>query len=363
MKIIDRYIVVEFLKYFVLALLVLTTVFFISEYLRGVWDADVSPLVVLRYSAYLIPHTMCQMVPPAAMLGTAVSLSLMNRKNELTAIQASGIGVVHISVLILVSVFVACCLTLVVYDRIVPPMAKKRTAYYWKAIKGRNDFTLDIKTSKIWYRSKNYIYNLRYYDQQSATIQGIGIYFFNNNFHLVQHVEANQATYNSDKQEWLLKNGMLTVFSGDDEFPNSKPFQEKRFQLPETPSDFLEIEKQVDTLRLKDLAKFIARNKEAGVSTRQYEVDLHSRVAVSFIALIMALIAIPASIRPKRQAGLGKDIAAAAGWIFVYWLMFSLSVSLGRSGAVLPVFAVWAPSVFFLGVALVIVYRAQGSRA
>jgi lipopolysaccharide export system permease protein len=359
MRILDRYIITEFARSFLLALIGLALIFFLADYLRGVFDADVRPIVLFKYSALQLPNIICQMVPPAAMLGTAVTLSLLNRKNELTAIHASGIGLTHVSFLIFGAIFIACCFTLVAYDRIVPPLARLRTAYYWKVIKGRNDFSMDIKTSKIWYRSKNYIYNLRVYDKRTATIQGIGIYFFDDHFHLVQHVEAETARYDTPRSEWYLKNGMLTIFPDGSAFPLSKHFEEKRLTLPETPKDFLEIERQVDTLRLKELRTFIRRNKEAGLDTKAYEVDFHSRIAVSFIPLIMGLLAIPFSVRPKRQGGLGKDMATCVGWIFSYWLLFSLSLSLGRSGAISPWMSVWGPSVLFFLAAVSLVVRGR----
>ncbi|MEW6056443.1 MAG: LPS export ABC transporter permease LptG [Bdellovibrionota bacterium] len=359
MRILDRYILTEFTRAFLMSLVVLVFVAFIADYLRGVWDAEVSPMVLFRYGAYNVPMILCQMTPPAAMLATSITLSMLNRKNELTAIHASGIGLSHVAMLIFGVIFIGCCITLMIHDRIIPPLAKQRTAYYWRVIKNRPDFTMDIKTSKIWYRSKNYIYNLRVYDAKTSTIQGIGIYFFDNKFRLVQHVEAATALYDDQKSEWELKNGMLTVFPEGDSFPLSKHFVEKRFNLPETPKDFLEIERQVETLRLKDLRTFIKRNKEAGLNTNSYEVDFHSRIAISFIPLIMGLLAIPYSVRPKREGGLGRDLAICVAWIFSYWLLYSLSLSLGRSGAISPWASVWAPSSLFFVAAVVQVMRGR----
>jgi len=359
MRLLDRYVISEFVRYFLVSLAALVMVFFLADYLRGVWDAEVGALVLLKFGAFNIPMTICRMVPPAAMLGTSITLSLLNRKNELTAMHASGIGLIHVASLIFGAIFIACCLTLICYDRVVPPLARMRTSYEWRVIKGRKDFSMDIKTSKIWYRSKNFIYNLKYYDKATATIQGIGIYFFDKNFRLAQHVEAEAARFDQEKGEWYLKNGMLTVFPQDTSFPLSKNFTEKQLKLPETPKEFLEIERQVDTLRLKDLLKFIKRNKAAGLDTKEYEVDFHSRIAVSFIAIIMGLLAVPFSIRPKRQGGLGKDLMTCVAWIFSYWLIFSICLSLGKSGAFAPWMAVWGPSALFFCAAIMLVLRGR----
>lgn len=356
MKLLDRYILWEFSKNFLLTLFALTFVFFVSEYLRGVWDADVSASVLFKYSAMHLPLIICQMTPPAAMLGTMTTLSLLNRKNELTAMHASGISLGHLSFLIFGAIFISCCLTLVTYDRIVPPLERIRTLYFYKEIKGRKDFSLDIKATKIWYRSKNYIYNLRLFDKKRNTIEGLGIYLFDENFRIQQHIEAASATFNQ-AGEWILKNGMLTIFPAGETFPMSKNFDEKTFKLPETPKDFVAIEKQVETLRIKELWKFIKRNKQAGIDTKEYEVDFHTRWAISFIPLVMGLLAVPFSVRPKRQGGFGKDLMVAIGFIFVYWLIFSISITLGKSGGVNPALAVWGPSSLFLMVAVFMILK------
>ncbi len=361
MRILDRMILIEFVKNLLVALFALTIVFFFAEYLRGVWDEEVPALVLLKYNTLLLPAIFSQMLPPAAMMSTMVTLSLMNRKNELTAIHASGVGLGHISFLIFGAIFIFCCLTLVVQDRIIPPLAYKRTVYYWQVIKKRTDFTLDIKTSKIWYRSKNFIYNLKLYDKSTSTIKGIGVFYFNDDFILQQHIEAQTARYDEDKGIWDLRDGMLTVFPGRNQFPLSKPFKEKKLNLPETPKDFLEIEKQVDTLRLRELLGFISRNKEAGLDTKSYEVDFHSRIAISFVALVMGLLAIPYCVKPKRQGGIGKDIAICAGWIFAYWLSFSISLSLGRSGVLVPSLAVWTIPTLFLALSCFLVFRVRST--
>ncbi len=356
MKIIDRFILWEFSKNFLICLCGLTFLFFISDYLRGVWDAEVSSAILFKYSALKIPQIFCTSVPPAAMLGTLVTLSLMNRKNELTAIHASGVSLLHVSFLIFGAIFIASCITLITYDRIVPPLERHRLLFYWKEIKGRKDFSLDIKTSKIWYRSKNYIYNLRLFDKQTNIIQGIGVYLFDENFQLQQHIEAEKATYTPDG-DWVLKNGMLTVFPSDSTFPLNKKFIEKTIHLPESPKDFMEIEKQVETLRIKELWSFIRRNRNAGLDTKEYEVDFHQRIAISFIPLVMGLLAIPFFVSLHRQGGMGKDLSFAIASIFVYWLMFSFSLSMGKKGVFEPWLAAWTPSCLFLCAALYLIVK------
>jgi len=49
-------------------------------------------------------------------------------------------------------------------------------------MKHRQDFYLDIKQDKIWYRSKNLIYNLQRFDPKNRIIHGMAVYTFDDGF-------------------------------------------------------------------------------------------------------------------------------------------------------------------------------------
>lgn len=360
MKILDRYLLKEFTRNFLLSCIGLSFVFFISEYLRGIWNEEVPATLLLKYTSMHIPLIFCQMVPPSSMLSTMITLSSLNKRSELTAMHASGISLFYISSLFLFVILIFCIFTLVIYDRIVPLLEKQRTLYYYQVIKGRKDFSLDIKASKIWYKSKNYIYNIQTFDKSKNLISGFGVYLFDESFHLEQHIEAKSASYN-ENGFWTLKNGALTIFPVDKDFPISVFFEKKDFYLPESPNDFLIIEKQAENLRLRELFNFIQKNKKAGIDTTIYEVDFHSRLALSFIPLIMGLLAVPFSVKSQRQGGLGKNITTAFAFIFSYWLLFSISITMGKSGTIAPFISVWGPCFLFLILAIIMIYKNKNS--
>lgn len=357
LRIIDQYLLKEFIRNLFLSVFGLTLIFFIMEYLKGVWDSETTPFMLLHYQSYDIPRIFSQMLAPSAMLATAFTLSNLNRKHELTAMQAAGIGMQYIAGLLMAVVLAFCAANLFFQDRVIPVFSKWKTTFYWKEIKHRKDFSIDIRTSKIWYRSQNLIYNLQLYDPDSKTIQGIGIYYFGPEFRLLQYIQAQTARFDEESSKWFLKSGMITLFSQDNPFPMTQKFNEKELMLPDTPKDFIEIERQVESLRLGELMRFIERNKAGGLKTEAYEVDFHSRIAIAFVALIMSLLAIPYSVTPKRQGGIGKDLTVCMGWIVAFWLSFSFSLSLGKSGAIIPWMAVWTVPIFFLMVAIFLILR------
>src|SRR5581483_2086792 len=203
-----------------------------------------------------------QMAPPAVLLGTVMTLSGLSPTNELVACFAIGLAFKRLIALFLTIVFMICCLMLIFQDRILPPTYKRRTTYKMREMEKKQDFFLDIKQDKIWYRSRNLIYNLQRFDAKTRSIIGMAVYTFDDAFNLTQVVDAEKAEFTS--AGWRLMNGTVTVFSKNDPFPATKRFEEKDLQISETPRDFQEIDKEVKGLRLKELWHYIRRMKAAG---------------------------------------------------------------------------------------------------
>lgn len=355
MKTIDRYIAMAFLKNLAISSLGLTFVYAFQGLLSGILDGEFSTGQLVIYQALQTPAIFVQMLPPSILIGTVLTLSGLNRTNELVAVYSIGIGLQRIMTLLLILTFSVCCVVLLMQDRILPPLFKQRTTYYWREMKQRKDFHLDIKQNKIWYRSQNLIYNLKAFDQVNQTIVGMTVYSFDEDFNLRQTVEAEIARYTP--QGWKLQDGVLTQFSLDQPFPNTQKFREIKLAIPETPKDFQEIEKEVDGLKISELKKYIAQNQKAGLDVKANLVKYHSRFSLSFIPIVMCILGVPFSVRGRREGGMAKDLGICLAITFFYWLFFSVGLSLGTNGALPPMVAAWASTVIFGALALFLVIR------
>ncbi len=357
MKTIDRYIIALFLKNIAVAAFGLTAIYLFQQVTGMLLDENFPARQVLTFNLFQIPAILVQMIPPSVLIGTVLTLSGLNRTNELTAVFSLGIGLKRIMALLLVFVFAISLGTLFLQDSVLPGLFKRRTNYYWREMKNRTDFYLDVKQNKVWYRSKNLIYNLKAFDLKTQQILGMTVYSFDDRFNLVQTVESEKALFTP--QGWKLMSGTVTQFMDSDPFPVNEKFNELRLQIPETPKDFQEIEKEVDGLRLGELGSYIDRVKNAGLDTKSYQVKFHSRFSLSFIPIVMCIIGIPFSVRGRREGGLAKDLGICLAVTFFYWLFYSIGLSLGSNGAVPPLVAAWGPTLIFMGFALILVARQE----
>lgn len=324
---------------------------------QGIKD-DIPAAYALQYTFYQLPEILVMLLPPACLMGTLIALSSLARRNELVAMFANGISLARIAFVLLCLVFIICCFSFIITDRVIPPLSKMRAHFYRTVIQAKPDLHSEINNNRIWYRSDNLIYNVSAFALDTNTIHGISINSFDKDFSIVQKIDAKRASF--DGSQWKLEDGLITIFDGDPVFPITKSFAEKRITLRETPDDFREIEKEVETLRLKHLWRFIKRNQNAGIDTNSYEVMFWSKISLALVPIVMAILAIPFGVHRSRHTSLARDITLCFLLIILYWLFFSTALSMGKSGSIPPIVAAWLPSaVFFMfGVGMI----AKGGR-
>ncbi|NUM87867.1 MAG: LPS export ABC transporter permease LptG [Bdellovibrionales bacterium] len=345
MGILDRYIASEFLKGFLAALATFLVLYLGADTLRQGMKDDIPAAHALQYTLYQLPEVIVLLTPAACLMGTLICLSGFARRNELTAMHASGLSLGRISLVVLSLVFMICCTSFMVTDRVIPPLNKMKDHFYRTVIQKKPDLQTDIRHSKIWYRSKNLVYNLRSFDPRTKNIFGVSVYTFDSAFNLVQQLDAERAEFIDGV--WRLRNGMATIFEGEPKFPVSQRFTSQSVALSETPDDFLEIEREVQTLRLKHLWRFIQRNKDAGIDTHSYEVTFWSKISLSLVPLIMSVLGIPFATQHHRHSSLARDVSLCFLIVVVYWILFSTGLSMGKSGRIPPLLAAFAPSLLF----------------
>jgi LPS export ABC transporter permease LptG len=356
MQILARYIAVAYFRNLLLSASGLVVLLFFQSLITQVNDYSLAQRVIM--TLYDVPGLWIMVAPPAVLMATILTLSALSKTNELVACYSIGIGIRQVMSVLFPIVFVFSCLSLVLQDRILPAVNEKKSVFYWREIKKRQDFFLDVKQEKIWYRSNRYIYHLQKFDPQQGRILGVGIYEFDDAFNIKEEMHADEAVFKNGT--WELRSGRKTVFNPKTGFPESEPFVTRELVIKETPKDFKMIEKEVDRLRIKDLLRFIRSNRESGIDSRGLEVKLHSRFSLSFISIVMFLLAIPFSVSRGREGRMGRDLTIAFAITFFYWLSNSVSMSLGQNGALPPVAAAWSPTVIFGFFAL---YLLRGMKA
>ena len=354
-SLIDRYIARLFLGFFLGGLLVFVSLYLSFDLISALSRFDVDMSVLLRYYGYSLPEIIYQMIPLSALLGTVFTLSTMNRANELIVLYSSGVSLARISAPILVIVGAISVLSYWMGDRILPAFAQKKNYVYFVEIKKKPSLYSTVKTNKIWYRSRNILFNIQTLKANINGAQGLAMYYFSDDWRLIQLIKAKEVSMNGE--EWQLSNGTVTVFAQETSFPLTKQFQKKSIIMSKDAGDLGASSNSADVLNNSQLKKFVRQNKKAGLDTARYEVDLHAKFAFAFAAFVMSFLGIPFSLTRPRAGGAIVNAGICLGLTFLYWSLYSSFITLGRHNYFPPILAAWSPNILMMSISMIFLIR------
>lgn len=356
---IDRYLLGLFWTSFAAGLLVFITLFIASDTMTTlVHYKDVSALIFLRYYGFYLPEIIYKMLPVACVVGTVMTISSLNKGSELVALFAAGMSLFRISRVIFVSILFLSCVSYWLSDQMMPVFAKQKNFIYYNEMEKTPSRFQTIKTNKIWYRSKNSIFNIKTLNAEGNKAQGLTLYFFNDAWDLIQMLTADSVAMNGS--QWLLRNGTVTVFSKDSSFPMNDKFFEKTIVMAEDAQDLRSTGQTSDLLTQAELSRFINKNKEAGLDTIKYEVDFHSKFSFALAGLVMSLLALPFCVTHARGGGgMMKNIGICIGLVVIYWIFYSSSQTLGQHNQLAPILAAWMPNLVMVSLGATLLLRAK----
>lgn len=354
-NIIDRYISKIFLGYFLGGLTVFVTLFIAINYMTEIAQYKAPGEAVLRYYSLLAPSQVHLFLPVACLMGTIFTLSQLSRSNELVALFSSGMSLARVAAPILTWVLVLSATDFWVNDSLLPMVNQKKNYTLYVDIQKKPGLYSTVKTNKIWYRSGNTLFNIQTLQADKGQAQGLTMYFFSSTWQLIQMITAKNVKLMG--ATWELSDGTVTLFTEESSVPLTKDFQMKTISVSEDTADIQKSAQSSETLSIKELKRFITRNKESGLETLRYEVDYHAKFAFGFASFVMAFLGIPFSVTRQRAGGTAFNVGATIVLAFVYWAAYSSGITLGQHGALPPMVAVWVPNLTMIALSAILLIR------
>jgi lipopolysaccharide export system permease protein len=351
MGILGRYIISEILKVVIPVWLSLGFLFFLMEWLSNVFNSDAEAGTVFLLYLYKVPSYLQLVFPIAVLFAFLLVLGNMARSREVVAVQSLGYGQKRILAPCLIALLIASIPYYWVIDSLSPGGLKRHFELFDDTYnRGKSRF-LKVRQEKIWFRNKDVLYTIRWFDPKKKEMYDVTLYTFDDDFHIAQTVQADKATWN--KNHWVLSKGTVYVSDKRLRTPVTESFVTRKSRLMEDPAALTRVELVAESLSQSELKASIDRSRALGINTAKWEVLYHSRYSFFVIAFVFILLAFPRAMRFHRSGGAAKDGVFVAGTCLVYWLIFNFGVNLGNAGRVNPLLAAWAPSfVFALGIYL-----------
>jgi lipopolysaccharide export system permease protein len=354
-RILDRYILREFISYLLMGLLAFVGIFVIVDVFEKIdtfVDAKAPIALILRFYLSYIPVVMVEILPVAVLLATLLSLGRFARFHELTAMRVAGRSLLRIYRPIILFVCLICAFAFAMGERVVPDGNFRRKKIMNREIKQRPEFPARRQDVRYIGRDGR-IYILGSYDVRRSTMRDVVIQEFSGGA-LARRIDARQGKWAED--HWEFRDGYVRTFGGDT--LSSERFDQLPLIVPEQPEDFAKEERDPDFMGYAELKRWIERFRQSGGEARPYLVDLQMKLASPFVNLITVLIGASLATRIRRGGtalGFGLSLVIS----FVYYALIRAGQAIGHGGSLPPVLAAWMANIIFGVLGTLLLLRAR----
>jgi LPS export ABC transporter permease LptF/LPS export ABC transporter permease LptG len=347
--ILDDYVLRDFgvnLAMVVAAFLMLLLVFTLFELLGDILRNQISPLIVGEYLLNVSPYFIYNITPLSMLLAVLITLGVMQRSNEITAIKTTGISIYRIVTPLVVAAAILA-LGLFFADQFYLPHANKRQDALRNLIKGKPAQTYLNPDRKWIFGQHSDIYYYELFDSDRDQFGRLAVFQFDpTTFQLTKRIYADRAHWEDSLRRWVCTQGWERDFRGP-AIENYRTFDVATFSaVSEPPTYFKKEVKQSSEMNYQELRRYIRDLQQSGFDVVRLRVQLEKKFAFPIITLVMAVLAIPFSLSSGRRGAI-TGVAVAVGIALVYWTVAGLFEAIGNISQLPPVLAAWSPDVIF----------------
>jgi lipopolysaccharide export system permease protein len=345
-SIISRYITAQFVKFFLLCMLLTTGLFVLGDFFNRIGDLSsyesAAPMIV-NYFLFRIPEAVITTYPAAALMGCMLSIGLLNRHREILAMRACGISTWRLAIPLLVASFFISLFMLAFNETVVPPASTNARNIKDYTIKKKH-YAGAYNASSIWFQDDAGFVNIDYFDANRKALFGITLYQVGRDFRMQRVVEVPQAFWRNGA--WDIEEGTVRTIMPNGDMV-SRPLQYDDFTLNDPPIEFRRKRRKADEFNFRDLKSQIDRLQARGLDAVEFWVDLHYKLALPFSGLVSVFFAFPLAARGGRRGNLASNIAIGMVVCFAYWATMAVAVAMGRNGELPAIVAAWAGNGLF----------------
>jgi LPS export ABC transporter permease LptF/LPS export ABC transporter permease LptG len=347
--ILDDYVLRDFgmnLVMVVAAFLMLLLVFTAFELLGDILRNQISPLVVGAYLLNVSPYFVYNITPLSILLAVLITLGVMQRSNEITAIKTTGISIYRIITPLLVASAILAT-GLFFADQFYLPHANKRQDALRNMIKGKPAQTYLNPDRKWIFGQHSDIYYYELFDSDRDQFGRLAVFQFDPaTFQLTKRIYADRAHWEESLQRWVCTQGWVRDLRGP-AIEDYRTFDVATFPtVSEPPTYFKKEVKQSSEMNYEELRRYIRDLQQSGFDVVRLRVQLQKKLAFPIITLVMAVLAIPFSLSAGRRGAI-TGVAVAVGIAVVYWTVAGLFEAMGNINQLPPVLAAWSPDLIF----------------
>lgn len=361
MRILDKYILKEFLGPFAFGVFAFTSVFVGTGTLYRIAnlinDYGASFLAAAKVLILAMPSIVVITFPMSVLLGALLAFGRLSGSSELIVMRAGGQSFLRLAMPIFIMAFFISLGTTAFNEFVVPranhayeTIVREEIMHDAKPRTQEHIVIKDVRGENI----QRLIY-ARKFDSKTQIMSTITLQEFQNDV-LVRVENADQAIW--DKNQWIMQQGVIYDLSVGGGVDRMMRFSNQVLPINQNPSDIEKRKQGPEEMTIKELREQIKAYEASYVNTNKLKMEMYNRFALPMASLVCALIGAPLGLQKQRgSSSMGFGISVIV--IFMYYSVMTLAGSLGKSGAVPPLLAAWIPNLIGFCAGGYLIWRAS----
>jgi lipopolysaccharide export system permease protein len=345
LKILDRYLIKNFLITYVFVAFVIVLIICMIDYTEKVDDflEKKAPIkaILIDYYLNLVPYWINYISPLMVFIATVFFTSRIAARTEIIAILSSGISFGRLLLPYMMGSVILGILTFVQVGWVLPKANKVRNTF--EKVYVKPEFYFGSRNVHIAIGADTYAY-LESYNISTQTGNKFTMETVKGN-QLLQKLSSDKLVWQPKKKKWQLQNFQVRTFDKMGETVRTGKEIDTTINL--YPKDFESDYNLYETFTLPELNDYIDLLKSRGADGLEvYLIEKYTRFTQPFAILILTAIGVIVSARKSRR-GVGWQIALGFMLAFIYILFFLLSKGVAETGTINTLLAVWLPNIVF----------------
>jgi len=270
----------------------------------------------------------------------------LNKTNEILAIRASGVSIVNLSSSIVTLAAVIATASLYLQERVVPFTQKKA-----------QDINLTRQTSlpreqmhNLAFMGKNgTIYFIGTFDPAAQTLYRLTLFEHNGQGQVIRKVVAQEAAFNG--ADWEAKGIMRYDVDTEGRIVALPQYAERdSIDIAEKPNEVIARSKEgYELMPIKEMRKQLKQFMSIGTQGMRItlRLEIQKKIAEAFNHIFLILGTLPFALKIRRRHIGFSLMGTAIIFGLCYYVIFSITIALGKSGVLPPGLSAWIANIFF----------------
>ena len=361
MSLIDRYVLKEWLIAFALTLGVIVGILILQnmyDSLPDLLDTDASFKQILLYYSLALPTYLPAILPIALLVSLLFALGTLHRNNEIIAMRASGVSLIHISRSLWVAGLLLSLLLVYLTSSVIPKAVEQSRTFFDNLEFAADETQLGAREIGLLYnlgfdnRKDGRLWFMNRFSERAWLGLGVNVHTRDTSGQELSRISAAEAYFDDTHGHWVFLDGReLLIDHETGDILRALPFEEKKYEdFDEDPSLMLALYKEPKELSINELSRIIDTvPPKENPATHAYLVRFYSLFAAPFSCLVVVGIAVPfalTGVRTNPMVGVSK----AMGFFAIFFVLISITSIFGERQIIPAMLAAWIPNLVMLAI-------------